>query len=217
MPQPKKGPRLGAGPKHQNLMLRNMARSLFEYERLQTTEAKARMLRPFAEKLITKAKKGSLHHRRLVQSELEDREIVAKLFEDIGPRFSDRKGGYTRVLKIGPRHGDAAPMALIELVDEGVETLPAEEETSTRRRLPRRRRAAETEATTDEVEPEAAAEPEPTAEAEADEVETQAEETEETLPDAADEPEAGDRGEAPGDARSETSQDEPDEADEKDR
>ena len=145
MPQPKKGPRLGSSPSHQRLMLANMAVSLFEHERIQTTEAKAKMLRPFAERLITKAKKGSIHHRRQVLSVIEDREVVHKLFADIGPRFADRNGGYTRILKLGPRNGDAAPMALIELVDAGTVTTvegDAEEDTGRRRRLraPRRRR-----------------------------------------------------------------------------
>lgn len=144
MPQPKKGPRLGSGPKHQRQMLSNLASSLFEHERLQTTEAKAKMLRPFAERLITKAKDGSIHKRRQVLSVIEDRAIVHKLFDDIGPRFADRNGGYTRILKIGPRNGDAAPMALIELVDEGTVTRAddGEESAGKRRRLtrPTRRR-----------------------------------------------------------------------------
>jgi len=148
MPQPKKGPRLGSNPKHQRLMLSNLATALFEHERITTTEAKAKMLRPYAEKLITKAKKGSVHHRRQVLSLIEDRDIVHKLFSDIGPRFAERNGGYTRILKIGPRNGDAAPMALIELVDEGavMATDTDEEETGGRRRRlrgPRRRRGGE--------------------------------------------------------------------------
>ena len=119
MPQPKKGPRLGANPKHQKLMLANLAGSLFEHERIKTTEAKAKMLRPFAERLITKAKDGSIHQRRQVLSLIQDRALVHKLFDDIGPRFADRNGGYTRILKLGPRNGDGAPMALIELVEDG--------------------------------------------------------------------------------------------------
>ena len=141
MPQPKKGPRLGSNPSHQRLMLRNLARSLFEHERIQTTEAKAKMLRPFAEKLITKAKKGDLHNRRLVLSEIENREVVHKLFDDIGPRFAARNGGYTRILKLGQRSGDAAPMALIELIeDASVATADGETTTSRRRRGLRRSR-----------------------------------------------------------------------------
>lgn len=144
MPQPKKGPRLGSNPKHQKLMLSNLAASLFEHERIRTTEAKAKMLRPYAERLITKAKKGSVHHRRQVLSVLEDRNVVHKLFSDIGPRFAERNGGYTRILKIGPRNGDAAPMVLMELVDEGTATTVegSEDEPSGRRRRlrpPRRR------------------------------------------------------------------------------
>lgn len=117
MPQPKKGPRLASGPSHQRRMLSNMAVSLFEHERITTTEAKAKALRPYAERLITKAKVGSIHARRQVLSVMENREAVDKLFVEIAPRFASRPGGYTRVLKIGPRSGDGAPMALIELVE----------------------------------------------------------------------------------------------------
>lgn len=140
MPQPKKGPRLASGPKHQQQMLSNMAVSLFEYERIETTVAKAKMLRPYAERLITKAKNGSVHSRRQVLSLVQNREIVHKLFDDIGPRFADRTGGYTRILKIAPRNGDGALMALIELVEEGTFAATVDEggeETSGRRRLRR--------------------------------------------------------------------------------
>jgi large subunit ribosomal protein L17 len=145
MPQPKKGARLGSGPKHQRQMLSNLASSLFENERIKTTEAKAKMLRPFAEHLITKAKNGSIHKRRQVLSVIEDRELVHKLFDDIGPRFADRNGGYTRILKLGPRNGDGAPMALIELVEEGTVARvvdQGDDEGGKRRRLsrPTRRR-----------------------------------------------------------------------------
>jgi large subunit ribosomal protein L17 len=141
MPQPKKGPRLGSGPSHQRRMLSNLALSLFENERIQTTEAKAKMLRPFAERLITKAKKGSVHHRRQVLSVIEDRSVVHKLFDDIGPRFAARNGGYTRILKLGQRSGDGAPMALIELVEEGAVVSETPEGAGPRRRLraPRRK------------------------------------------------------------------------------
>jgi large subunit ribosomal protein L17 len=149
MPQPKKGPRLGSNPKHQRLMLSNLALSLFEHERIQTTEAKAKLLRPYAERLITKAKKGSVHHRRQVLSVIEDRAVVHKLFADIGPRFADRNGGYTRILKLGPRNGDGAPMALIELVEAGTATTiesDTEDGGGRRRRLraPRRRGRGDT-------------------------------------------------------------------------
>jgi large subunit ribosomal protein L17 len=145
VPQPRKGPALGADPAHQQLMLRNLARSLFEHERIKTTEAKAKLLRPFAERLITKAKKGTVHHRRQVLSAIEDRAVVHKLFADIAPRFEARDGGYTRMVKIGPRNGDGAPMAYVELLEAG----PAPgrpgaggQETRRRRlRRPARRRA----------------------------------------------------------------------------
>src|SRR5918999_3132731 len=117
MPQPKKGSALGSNPSHQRLMLGNLARSLFEHERIRTTEAKAKLLRPYAERLITKAKGGTVHHRRQVLSAIEDRAVVHKLFADIGPRFASRNGGYTRIAKLGPRNGDGAPMAIIELTD----------------------------------------------------------------------------------------------------
>ena len=122
MPQPKKGPSLGSSPSHQRQMLANLALSLFEHEKIRTTEAKAKLLRPYAERLITKARKGGIHDRRQVLSVIEDRAVVHKLFSDIGPRFASRNGGYTRILKLGQRSGDGAPMALIELVDSAVAT-----------------------------------------------------------------------------------------------
>jgi large subunit ribosomal protein L17 len=142
MPAPKKGPSLGSNPSHQGQMLSNLALSLFEHERLKTTETKAKMLRPFAERLITKAKKGDVHNRRQVLSTIEDRAVVHKLFAEIAPRFADRNGGYTRILKLGPRNGDGAPMVLIELVESGaVETVQSEpDEGGRRRRLARPRR-----------------------------------------------------------------------------
>lgn len=121
MATPKRGPRLGAGPAHQQLMLSNLASDLFRHGRVKTTVAKAKTLRPYAERLITKAKQGDLHARRQALSKLRDRDVVAYLFEDVGPRFADRDGGYTRILKLGPRRGDNAPMAIIELVEQGVE------------------------------------------------------------------------------------------------
>jgi len=118
MPTPTKGARLGGSPAHQRLILANLATSLFEHGRITTTEAKARRLRPFAERLITKAKAGDLHNRRLVLRTIRDKGIVHNLFEEIGPRYAERPGGYTRITKIGPRKGDNAPMAVIELVLE---------------------------------------------------------------------------------------------------
>ena len=118
MPTPKKGPRLGGSPAHQRLMLANLATSLFEHGAVTTTEAKARQLRPFAERLITKAKRGDLHNRRQVLSIIRDKGVVHVLFTEIGPKFAERPGGYTRITKVGPRKGDNAPMAVIELVEE---------------------------------------------------------------------------------------------------
>ena len=113
---PRKGRRLGGSSAHQKSMLANLVASLIAAEAITTTEAKAKALRPGAEKVITKAKKGGLHNHRQVVSFLRDKEMVAKLFEEIGPRYADRPGGYTRILKVGPRPGDNAPMARIELV-----------------------------------------------------------------------------------------------------
>ena len=117
MPTPTKGRRLGGSPAHQRLMLANLATSLFEHGRITTTEAKARRLRPVAERLITFAKRGDLHARRHVLTIVRDKSVVHTLFTDIGPRFENRQGGYTRITKIGPRKGDNAPMAIIELVE----------------------------------------------------------------------------------------------------
>ncbi|MDQ3771801.1 MAG: 50S ribosomal protein L17 [Actinomycetota bacterium] len=147
MPQPKRGYTLGSNPTHQKLMLRNLAESLFEHERIKTTEAKAKALRPYAERLITKAKKGSIHHRRQVASDIENRTIVHKLFDDIGPRFADRNGGYTRVLKLGQRNGDGARMALIELVEGAKVTTSETTDASRRRRGLRRSRRRDEPAT----------------------------------------------------------------------
>jgi large subunit ribosomal protein L17 len=118
MPTPKKGKRLGGSPAHQRLIISNLATALFEHGRITTTEAKARVLRPHAEKLITKAKKGDLHNRREVLKTIRDKSVVHTLFTDIAPTFAERPGGYTRITKIGPRKGDNAPMAVIELVTE---------------------------------------------------------------------------------------------------
>jgi large subunit ribosomal protein L17 len=121
MPAPTKGARLGGSPAHQRLILANLATQLFEHGRIVTTEAKAKRLRPLAEKLITKAKRGDIHSRRLVLTTVRDKGVVHTLFTEIAPSLADRDGGYTRITKVGPRKGDNAPMALIELVQESVE------------------------------------------------------------------------------------------------
>jgi large subunit ribosomal protein L17 len=121
MPKPKKGPRLGGSPSHQRLIVSNLATQLFQHGRITTTEAKARVLRPVAEKLITKAKRGDLHNRREVLRTVRDKSVVHALFTEIAPTFAERPGGYTRITKIGPRKGDNAPMAVIELVTEAYE------------------------------------------------------------------------------------------------
>jgi large subunit ribosomal protein L17 len=117
MPTPTKGPRLGGSPAHERLLLANLATALFEHDRITTTEAKAKRLRPLAEKLITFAKRGDLHARRQVMTVIRDKDVVHKLFAEIGPNFAERPGGYTRITKVGPRKGDNAPMAVIELVE----------------------------------------------------------------------------------------------------
>jgi len=118
MPTPTKGPRLGGGPAHERLILANLATSLFEHKRITTTEAKAKRLRPLAERLITFAKRGDLHARRRVLTVVRDKGVVHTLFTEIAPSVAERQGGYTRITKIGPRKGDNAPMAVIELVLE---------------------------------------------------------------------------------------------------
>jgi large subunit ribosomal protein L17 len=121
MPKPRKGPRLASGPDHERLLLGTLAAQLFTHERVRTTEARAKAVRPLAEHLITFAKRGDVHARRQVLKTIPDRDVVHKLFSDIGPRYAEREGGYTRILKLGQRRGDGAPLALIEL-------MPGEEE-----------------------------------------------------------------------------------------
>jgi len=120
MPSPTKGPRLGGGPAHERLILANLATSLFEHDRITTTEAKAKRLRPLAERLVTFAKRGDLASRRRVMTVVRDKGVVHRLFVEIAPDMAERNGGYTRITKIGPRKGDNAPMAVIELVREPV-------------------------------------------------------------------------------------------------
>ncbi|MFF1528153.1 50S ribosomal protein L17 [Cellulomonas sp. NPDC058312] len=120
MPTPTKGPRLGGGPAHERLILANLATALFEHKRITTTEAKAKRLRPLAERLVTFAKRGDLHARRRVMTVIRDKSVVHELFVEIAPQVAERQGGYTRITKIGPRKGDNAPMAVIELVLEPV-------------------------------------------------------------------------------------------------
>jgi large subunit ribosomal protein L17 len=144
MPTPTKGPRLGGGPAHEKLIISNLARALFSEGRIRTTEAKAKRLRPQAERLITFAKRGDVAARRQVLTVVRDKAVVHTLFAEIAPRFADRNGGYTRILKLGPRPGDGAPMVLIELVDQGDGERPVSgdgEDGRRRRRFGRRSRA----------------------------------------------------------------------------
>jgi len=190
MPTPTKGARMGGSPAHQKHMLANLATALFEHGKITTTEARARRLRPYAEKLITFAKRGDMHARRQVLTVVPDKGIVHSLFTEIGPSFADRPGGYTRITKLGPRKGDAAPMAVIELVREEV--------TAARPRRRTRRPAAQAapapaaavdEATTAEADEAAEAEAADTeaADTEAAEVEAPEAKAEDAADDAADE------------------------------
>ena len=126
MPTPTKGPRLGGSPAHERLLLANLATALFQHGRIKTTEAKAKRLRPYAEKIISKAKAGDLHNRREIMKVIRDKDVVHKLIAEIGPFFSDRSGGYTRITKTLARKGDNAPMAIIELVQQKLVSTEAE-------------------------------------------------------------------------------------------
>jgi large subunit ribosomal protein L17 len=176
MPKPTKGPRLGGSSSHQKAILANLATALFEHGRIKTTETKARALRPYAEKLITHAKKGTLHNRREVLKKIRDKDVVHSLFAEIGPFFADRNGGYTRIIKVEARKGDNAPMAVIELVQEKTVTSEAD-----------RARRVGASKTAAKAAPKPAPEPEEVAaEAETQEAEAETQEAEAEVP----EPEA---------------------------
>lgn len=171
MARPKRGPRLGSGPSHQRLMLGGLAADLFTHDRIKTTETKAKALRPVAEKLITYAKRGDVHARRQVLKLVPDRDVVHRLFSEIGPKFADRSGGYTRIMKLGPRKGDGAPMAQIELIGtafakrrEAEQEVEEPEKPEKRRR--RRKQAASEPDQADAQEQEPEPEPEPPADEE---------------------------------------------------
>jgi large subunit ribosomal protein L17 len=198
MPKPTKGPRLGGSSSHQKALLANLATALFEHGRIKTTEPKARALRPYAEKLITHAKKGALHNRREVLKSIRDKDVVHALFEEIGPFFADREGGYTRIIKVEARKGDNAPMAVIELVREKTVTSEAD-------RARRVKSSKKTEA------PVAAAE-----EPKAEESKVEAEEAEDVAAEAEEAPaEEAPAEEAKAEAAADESADEGDEATEK--
>ena len=205
MPKPTKGPRLGGSSSHQKALLANLATSLFEHGRIKTTEPKARALRPYAEKLITHAKKGTLHNRREVLKKIRDKDVVHALFAEIGPFFADREGGYTRIIKVEARKGDNAPMAVIELVQEKTVTAEADR---ARRVKASKKAAAPAAAPEESVEPEAAVGPtaDEASEIEADATETEAEATSET------EAEATSQTEAEATSQTDAAADEPDEA-----
>lgn len=155
MPTPTKGPRIGGGPAHERLILANLATALFEHDQITTTQAKAKRLRPLAERLITFAKRGDLHARRKVMTTVQDKSVVHRLFVEIAPDMAEREGGYTRITKIAPRKGDNAPMCVIELVREPVNAKPkravvAEAEAATKRSA--QDEAAEAEAPVETIE-----------------------------------------------------------------
>jgi large subunit ribosomal protein L17 len=194
MPKPTKGPRLGGSSSHQKAMLANLATSLFEHGRITTTETKARALRPYAEKLITHAKKGGLHHRREVLKKLRDKDVVHALFADIGPFFADRNGGYTRIIKVEARKGDNAPMAVIELVREKTVTSEADRARrvgASKKAAPAKKAAAEAAPTAEEPAEAPEAEEVSAKAPGAEEVSAKAPEAEEVSAEA---PEAGDEG-----------------------
>lgn len=182
MPKPTKGPRLGGSSSHQKALLANLATSLFEHGRIKTTEPKARALRPYAEKLITHAKKGALHNRREVLKKIRDKDVVHTLFEEIGPFFADRNGGYTRIIKVEPRKGDNAPMAVIELVRE--KTVTSEADRARRVKASKKSDAPVAAAAA----PQAAVEPEEAVGPTAEEATAEASETKPEASEASDEP-----------------------------
>lgn len=151
MPTPTKGPRLGGSPAHERLMLANLAASLFKHGKITTTETKAKRLRPLAEQLITKAKRGDLHSRRRVLTVIHDKDVVYTLFDEIAPRFANRPGGYTRIVKAGVRKGDAAPMAIIELVEELQVAAPAPAKKAAARKATKQEAVAALAGETDET------------------------------------------------------------------
>jgi large subunit ribosomal protein L17 len=209
MPTPTKGPRLGGGPAHERLMLANLATALFEHGKITTTEAKAKRLRPLAERLITHAKRGDLPSRRRVLAVIRDKGVVHELFAEIGPRYATRPGGYTRITKIGPRKGDNAPMAVIELVEPLAEAVVAEATGATRRSAKERAAAAP-------AEPKAA----PVADEASDADESAVDEsTDAESSDAQDEPAdaADESGESTDDAADDTDTDDTDDADTEDK
>lgn len=180
MPTPAKGPRLGGGPAHERLLLAGLASSLFEHDKITTTEAKAKRLRPLAERLITFAKRGDLHARRRVLTVVRDKGVVHRLFTEIAPDMAQRPGGYTRITKIGARKGDNAPMAVIELVEPMAEAVVKEATSAAKRAARDAQKPAATEPeTTDEVE---ATDPVEAPEAQAESAEETAEASETAEP-----------------------------------
>ncbi|HEY2126152.1 MAG TPA: 50S ribosomal protein L17 [Streptosporangiaceae bacterium] len=218
MPTPTKGRRLGGSAAHQRHLLANLATALFEHGKITTTEAKARRLRPYAERLITFAKRGDLAARRQVLTVVADKGVVHTLFTEIGPQFATRDGGYTRITKIGPRKGDNAPLAVIELIQEEAEAKPSRRSRRSRRSQPAARPAAEVEAAAEDTAEAAedaaeaaedAAEAAEVADAADDEADAEAADEDEDDADAEDEADAEDSAEAEDSADAEAADDKP--------
>ena len=169
MPTPKKGPRLGGSPAHERMILSNLATSLFEHGSITTTQAKAKRLQPLAETLITKAKRGDLAARRQVMRTVRDKTVVHVLFTEIGERFADRPGGYTRITKLGPRKGDNAPMVVIELVESMADSKKKAKKSAAKKSTAKKAEPKKDEAKKDEAKKDEAKEDEPEAEPKEDE------------------------------------------------
>ncbi len=210
MPTPTKGARLGGSPAHERLMLANLATALFEHGKITTTEAKAKRLRPLAERLITLAKRGDLHARRRVLTVVRDKGVVHELFTEIAPSYAGRPGGYTRITKIGPRKGDNAPMAVIELVEPLAEQVVAEAEGAAKRAAKEKAKKAETDGTVaaaakaNEVADEAVEKTEDVVEDAVDDVEAAAETVEEKVEDVVEDAESAVKSEEADEAAEET-------------
>ena len=210
MPTPTKGARLGGSPAHERLMLANLATALFEHGKITTTEAKAKRLRPLAQRLITLAKRGDLHARRRVLTVVRDKGVVHELFTEIAPSYAGRPGGYTRITKIGPRKGDNAPMAVIELVEPLAEQVVAEAEGAAKRAAKEKAKKAETDGTVaaaakaNEVADEAVEKTEDVVEDAVDDVEAAAETVEEKVEDVVEDAESAVKSEEADEAAEET-------------
>jgi large subunit ribosomal protein L17 len=193
MPTPKKGPRLGGSPAHERMILSNLATSLFEHGSITTTQAKAKRLQPLAETLITKAKRGDLAARRQVMRTVRDKTVVHVLFTEIGERFADRPGGYTRITKLGPRKGDNAPMVVIELVESMADSKKKAKKSAAKKSTAKKDEAKKDEAKKDEAKKDEAKKDEAKDDTKADEVKDEDVKDEDVKDDVQDEAKAEDK------------------------